>query len=303
MPWMAPPGEDDAATYTVPYTPAHDDDASYTASQEHWSATEPPADLAARRRQWRQYEDANYRADVDAYHPPLPPARRSAARGADRGDRDGYDASIASHGSIYVASAAYGAATAVVGKVAPAGASSRRVAASGAGSGGGGSRAPPGPFDSEGLSAQVRTLKKELASSRAENKLLRVSKERAEAELRKAEHTGEEALRTAAIVDASGSAGVRPEARLLRQLKAKTRELQGEIQNKDAQVLWIWAVRARHGTRSAHADADAVVAPACVCSLAIAHLRSPRPSPARRVSSRETRGTRARPDGHERARA
>ena len=90
--------------------------------------------------------------------------------------------------------------------------------------------------DEEGLLAQVQTLKKELSASRAENKLLRVGKERMENELRKAEYESEQALKTGAIVDGTGPGGARPEVRLLKQLKAKTRELQEELQSKEAQL-------------------------------------------------------------------
>jgi len=90
--------------------------------------------------------------------------------------------------------------------------------------------------DTESLGAQVLTLKKELAASRAENTLLRVSKERMEAELRRAEHEGEQALRSGGLVDGLGPAAARPEVRLLKSLKARTRELQEELQSKEAQI-------------------------------------------------------------------
>ena len=90
--------------------------------------------------------------------------------------------------------------------------------------------------DDEGLLAQVQTLKKELSASRADNKLLRVGKERMETEMRKAEYESEQALKSGAIVDGTGPGGARPEVRLLKQLKAKCRELQEELQSKEAQL-------------------------------------------------------------------
>lgn len=111
-----------------------------------------------------------------------------------------------------------------------AGARSARVADTGA-------KPSRGPVqDPEALGEQVRTLKKELAAVSAENRLLKVGKERAHAELRKAEYEGEQALKTGAIVDASGVAGVKPEVRLLKQLKAKTRDLESEVKSK-AQII------------------------------------------------------------------
>jgi hypothetical protein len=92
----------------------------------------------------------------------------------------------------------------------------------------------PVVHDMEGLKAQVLSLKKELSTTKAENRLLRVAKERMEAELRKAEHEGEQALRSGGIVD--GGAASRADARLLRSLKAKTRELHEELQAKEAQL-------------------------------------------------------------------
>lgn len=91
--------------------------------------------------------------------------------------------------------------------------------------------------DAEALGAQVLTLKKELAACRAENKLLRVGKERMETELRKAEYESEQALRSGGLVDGVGAGATRAaEARLLKSLKAKTRELQEEVQLKEAQI-------------------------------------------------------------------
>ncbi|KOO27755.1 hypothetical protein Ctob_007366 [Chrysochromulina tobinii] len=90
--------------------------------------------------------------------------------------------------------------------------------------------------DTEALNEQVLTLKKQLASSLAENKLLRVAKERMEVELRRAEHEGEQALRTGGLVEGVGPTAARPELRLLHALKAKTRELQDELQAKEAQI-------------------------------------------------------------------
>ena len=90
--------------------------------------------------------------------------------------------------------------------------------------------------DNESLVDQLRTLKKELASCQAENRLLRVGKERAQAELRKAEYEGEQALKSGAIVDGSGAAGARPEVRLLKQLKAKTRQMEEELATKEATI-------------------------------------------------------------------
>ena len=112
----------------------------------------------------------------------------------------------------------------------PAGARSARVADTGV-------KPSHGPVvDSEAQMEQIRTLKKELSAARAENRLLKVGKERAHAELRKAEYEGEQALKTGAIVDASGVAGVKPEVRLLKQLKAKTRDLESEVKSK-AQII------------------------------------------------------------------
>ena len=62
----------------------------------------------------------------------------------------------------------------------PAGAKSETVAATGV-------QALHPVTDMEGLGEQVRNLKKELAAARAENRLLKVGKERAEIELRRAE--------------------------------------------------------------------------------------------------------------------
>ena len=92
--------------------------------------------------------------------------------------------------------------------------------------------------DSEQLGELVRTLKKELAAARAENRLLRVGKERAQTELRKAEYEGQQALKSGALVDGSGGGGASrmADARLLKQLKAKTRELQEELLAKEALV-------------------------------------------------------------------
>jgi DNA repair exonuclease SbcCD ATPase subunit len=90
--------------------------------------------------------------------------------------------------------------------------------------------------DTEALNEQVLTLKKQLASSHAENKLLRVAKERMEVELRRAEHDGEQALRTGGLVEGVGPTAARPEVRLLHALKAKTRELQDELQAKEVQI-------------------------------------------------------------------
>ena len=111
----------------------------------------------------------------------------------------------------------------------PAGAKSETVAATGV-------QALHPVTDMEGLGEQVRNLKKELAAARAENRLLKVGKERAEIELRRAEYEGEQALKTNAIVDGSGVAGQRPEVRLNKQLKAKNRELQELLASKEAQV-------------------------------------------------------------------
>ena len=80
----------------------------------------------------------------------------------------------------------------------PAGAKSETVAATGV-------QALHPVTDMEGLGEQVRNLKKELAAARAENRLLKVGKERAEIELRRAEYEGEQALKTNAIVDALAS--------------------------------------------------------------------------------------------------
>lgn len=91
-----------------------------------------------------------------------------------------------------------------------------------------------GVHDSDG--AQLILLKKELASTRAENKLLRVARERMEAELRKAEHDGEQALRTGGLIDGVGLVAARPEVRLLQTLKAKMRELQEELHSKEATI-------------------------------------------------------------------
>ena len=111
----------------------------------------------------------------------------------------------------------------------PAGAKSETVAATGV-------QALHPVTDMEGLGEQVRNLKKELAAARAENRLFKVGKERAEIELSRAEYEGEQALKTNAIVDGSGVAGQRPEVRLNKQLKAKNRELQELLASKEAQV-------------------------------------------------------------------
>lgn len=118
-----------------------------------------------------------------------------------------------------------------------AGALSSRTALSGPGR-----LAAPVVRTDEDLGAQIQQLKKELASCRAENKLLRVTNERTEQSLRKAEHESEQALRSGALVDGgygsvanAGGAG-RGDARLVRTLKAKVQDLQAALAAKEAQL-------------------------------------------------------------------
>jgi hypothetical protein len=172
--------------------------------QQAWSAVDHPnpAELAAARRRWRAADE---------------PGGAAKAAPAPSWPKDSY---------TYTTSAAPAPAPAPSG---PAGMRSARVAETN-------TKPAHVVHDMEGLGDQVRGLKKELAAARAENRLLRVGKERTEAELRKAEYEGEQALRTGAIVDGSGVGGSRPEVRLLKQLKAKTRELQEELASKEAQI-------------------------------------------------------------------
>lgn len=189
------------------------------ASASKWAPTEPPPSLAADRRKLRQALARN----ADYVEPSKADAvRRPVSTGGV------YSAETSARRPISVTSSAASAGTAYTVD----GASGRRRA------GGESSlkeRAVP-VHDTESLGAQVLTLKKELAASRAENKLLRVSKERMEAELRRAEHEGEQALRSGGLVDGMGPAAARPEVRLLKSLKARTRELQEELQSKEAQI-------------------------------------------------------------------
>ena len=88
--------------------------------------------------------------------------------------------------------------------------------------------------DEESLAQQVRDLKKDLSKAQAENRLLKVTKERTEQLLRKAEDEQTSYKGSGAVTDGNG---FRPDARLLKQLKQKVRELQAELQKKDEQLV------------------------------------------------------------------
>lgn len=89
--------------------------------------------------------------------------------------------------------------------------------------------------DSEAMAHSMLSLKKEVAGLREENKLLRVSKEKVEAELRRAEYDGDQALRSGAIVDAVAMGG-KSESHLIKQLKAKARELSTQLQAAEGRL-------------------------------------------------------------------
>ena len=195
----------------------------------HWQAGAPPVSLAVDRRKQRQALARRAAADEAA--------AATVAVGPNTttlGRRQQPGTAAAAPAPTYFAEAPSRRVSSAASSAGPVGAYATDM---GAKRRTGGETTRLGPVhDTEALNEQVLTLKKQLASSHAENKLLRVAKERMEVELRRAEHEGEQALRTGGLVEGVGPTAARPELRLLHALKAKTRELQDELQAKEAQI-------------------------------------------------------------------
>ena len=205
-----------------------DDEYAIEESVVHWQAGAPPVSLAVDRRQQRQALARRAAAD-EAAAAPVAAGPNTMTLG-----RRQSGTAAAAPAPTYFAEAP---SRRVSSAAASAGAVGAYVTDMGAKRRTGGETTRLGPVhDTEALNEQVLTLKKQLASSHAENKLLRVAKERMEVELRRAEHDGEQALRTGGLVEGVGPTAARPEVRLLHALKAKTRELQDELQAKEVQI-------------------------------------------------------------------
>ncbi|KAL1510284.1 hypothetical protein AB1Y20_006604 [Prymnesium parvum] len=89
--------------------------------------------------------------------------------------------------------------------------------------------------DEESLEARVEELKKKLLQSEAENKMMRVAQERETRRADRATRQLEDAIHNGMLVNMA-AAPPQQNTQLLAKLKAKTRELEGELKNKEAQL-------------------------------------------------------------------